>query len=222
MSRPTSNRRRPRARQSSSRGAGHTAGHRLTDLCDDGAINAFLDRVAARSVPVVEPEPEPHASANGAQQLQTGGDVYGLLNEGGIDAVRQLCTDGTSAASKRLKALAHARGLGPGALYHAARRIADTELLSHELSHRVAGRGPGTLFGYAAVFDQWREVDSCLEGHFLQRFAPGCFAQTIAEARNGRKVTFRHGRDPRFGHKSLGPIVRLEEDSLGLGYEVEP
>jgi phage head maturation protease len=194
--------------------------HRLVDLRDDSAVSAFLERIAARYVADVGAEPEPRPSANGTHRLQRA-DVYALLEECGMDAVRQLSTDGNSVASKRLKALARERGLGPGALYHAARRIADAQVRSHELTHRVAGRGPGTLYGYAARFNEWREVDSMLEGHFLQRFAPGCFAQTIAEVHEGRKVTFRHGRDPRFGHKSLGPITLLEEDSVGLRYEVE-
>jgi len=29
-------------------------------------------------------------------------------------------------------------------------------------------------------------------------------------------VTFQHGKDPRFGHKTLGPITLLEEDEQRL------
>jgi phage head maturation protease len=200
---------------------------RLSDLRAQDGVSEFLERIVARYVrdgsagDAAETEPEPTAAANGAHLRSSGADVNALLVECGIDAVRQLVTDGRSVASKRLKALARARGFGSGALYHAARRIADTEVLSGELAHRVAGRSPGVLYGYAARFNEWREVNSLLEGHFLQRFAPGCFAQTIAEVRKGRKVTFRHGKDPRFGHKLLGPITLLEEDALGLRYEVE-
>src|SRR5665213_3531972 len=42
---------------------------------------------------------------------------------------------------------------------------------------------PGTLHGHLAVFNQWSEINSAREGHFLERLAPGAFAKTIAEGR---------------------------------------
>ena len=191
--------------------------HRLADLrAADSGVDAFLERVAARYAPEVSSdEPQPPPSEDGAPQR--GGDVYALLDELGLDAVRQL-TDGTSAQSKRLKALARARGLTGGALWHAAKEIA-AQVQSHE---RVPGCGPGVLFGRAAVFGQWREVDQPLLGHYLECIGMGAFTQTLAEeAIAGRKVTFQHGGDPRFGHQSLGPITVLKEDAAGLYYEVE-
>ena len=34
-------------------------------------------------------------------------------------------------------------------------------------------------------------------------------------------MSFQRGKHPRFGHKSLGPIMLLEDDEWGLCYEVE-
>ncbi len=67
--------------------------HRLADLREDSGVSAFLDRVAARYVHVVEPKPESPASANSAHHPQTGGDVYAplLKRECGYEAA-QTCT----------------------------------------------------------------------------------------------------------------------------------
>jgi|GEM_PF-5157759 len=191
---------------------------RLSDLIDNvTGLSAFLERICARYVIVpVESEPESPAAANGAHGR--GCDVNGFLAESGIDAVRQLSTDGRSSASQALKAEARRRGLGPGALWKVADRFARDVT---RRTGRLAGRGPGTLYGYAAVFDQWREVDSLLEGHYLQRIAPGAFTRTIATERHRMKVVFRHGKDDRVSYQSLGSISLLEEDAHGLRYEVD-
>jgi hypothetical protein len=79
--------------------------------------------------------------------------------------------------------------------------------------------GLGTLYGFASVYNQWKEVNGRLQGHFLERIAPGAFTKAIAE-RPRMKVTFRHGQDPRFGFRSLGPLSVLEESEYGVWYEV--
>jgi HK97 family phage prohead protease len=198
-----------------------------SDLYDSvGGLRELIERIVAR-VPHEDvgadaiSTPEPPSSTNGAHRMHRGGDVNDLLEECGVDAVRQLVTDGRSAASTQLKALARSRGLGPGALWKAAQRFADEAIRSSALATRVAGRGPGTLFGFAARFNEWREVDDVRDGHFMERFAPGAFSRGIAEQRQQMKVTFRHGKDPRFGHRSLGPILTLEERPEGLFYECE-
>jgi phage head maturation protease len=72
-----------------------------------------------------------------------------------------------------------------------------------------------------AVTDQWRLANSELEGYYMERLAPGCFARTLAESgRDAVKATFRHGKDGRLGHKALGRITLLEEDAFGLRFEV--
>lgn len=80
--------------------------------------------------------------------------------------------------------------------------------------------GLGTLVGHAAVFNEWTEIRSRIEGNFMERIAPGAFNKTIEESRGRMRVLFDHGEDPTFGTKPLGPIANLEPDSTGLRYEV--
>ena len=80
--------------------------------------------------------------------------------------------------------------------------------------------GPGTLVGYLAVFDEWSEINSAHEGHFMERMAPGSFARTIAHNASRMKVTFNHGKDPQLGDKVLGIPSVLTEDGKGVRYEV--
>lgn len=77
------------------------------------------------------------------------------------------------------------------------------------------------LVGHFAVFNQWTEIDSVYEGHFLERIAPGAFRKTFAESRDSIRVLFQHGRDPQIGDKPLGSIVELAEDGFGALYDVD-
>lgn len=81
----------------------------------------------------------------------------------------------------------------------------------------IAGRP--TMFGHFSVFDEWAEIDSAYEGHFLERVAAGAFAKTMAENRGNMKVLFHHGRD-QLGVQVLGTIDELCEDDRGAYYEV--
>ena len=90
--------------------------------------------------------------------------------------------------------------------------------LGYEL--RDDGGAMPTLVGHLAVFNEWTEINSVMEGHFLERIDPGAFAKTIKENRGQMRVLFQHGQDPTVGDKPLGPIRSLEADGKGLAYEV--
>lgn len=77
-----------------------------------------------------------------------------------------------------------------------------------------------TLVGHFAVFDQWTEIRSYFEGHFMERFASGAFTKTMRDNAKRMRVLFQHGRDPSIGDKPLGPIKVLREDRTGAYYEV--
>ena len=77
-----------------------------------------------------------------------------------------------------------------------------------------------TLVGNLAVFDEWTEINSVREGHFLERIAPGAFDKTISENRDRMRVLFQHGKDPQIADKPLGPINVLEARDDGVHYEV--
>ena len=80
--------------------------------------------------------------------------------------------------------------------------------------------GSPVMQGHFAVFDEWTEIDSMFEGHFMERLAPGSFARTIQDRGSQVKVTFNHGHDPELGDKVLGSISSLAEDEVGVRYEV--
>jgi HK97 family phage prohead protease len=77
-----------------------------------------------------------------------------------------------------------------------------------------------TLTGHFAVFNVPTEINSLLEGNFIERIAPGAFNETIANDRAAMKCLFQHGMDYAAGDKPLGPIRILREDSSGTYYEV--
>jgi HK97 family phage prohead protease len=77
-----------------------------------------------------------------------------------------------------------------------------------------------TMHGHFAVFNQWTEINSLTEGHFLERISPGAFKKTISESRDRIRVLFQHGQDPQVGDKILGPIEELREEEEGVFYEV--
>ena len=75
------------------------------------------------------------------------------------------------------------------------------------------------MYGHFARFDEWAEIDSLYEGHFMERVVPGAFAKTIRENRSSMQVLFHHGLD-QLGVQVLGEIVALDEDAEGAAYEV--
>lgn len=81
--------------------------------------------------------------------------------------------------------------------------------------------GSRTLHGHFAKFNEWTEIKSMQEGHFMERIAPGAFTKTFRENRGNIKVLFDHGHDPSIGNKPLGPIRDLKQDGEGAYYEVD-
>lgn len=74
----------------------------------------------------------------------------------------------------------------------------------------VASDDGNTLVGYAAVFNEWTEIDSW-EGRFLERLVPGAFARTL-QHRGAPKILFNHGMDPQIGDKPLGKGTAVEDE----------
>jgi phage head maturation protease len=57
----------------------------------------------------------------------------------------------------------------------------------------------------------WQEINSAVEGNYMERFWRGAFRDTIKQSRKGMRVLFNHERDL-IGLKLLGVIEELEED----------
>lgn len=75
------------------------------------------------------------------------------------------------------------------------------------------------MFGHFSVFNEWAEINSLREGHFLERIAPGAFERTIRENRDQMRVLFQHGADAVIGEKPIAVIGELREDNRGAYYE---
>lgn len=89
-------------------------------------------------------------------------------------------------------------------------------------SLRAASSGDGsTMFGHFAVFNRWTEIASYFEGNFLERIAPGAFADTFRAKAAQVRVLYDHGADPQIGNKPLGIPTTLREDKTGAYYEVD-
>jgi len=83
----------------------------------------------------------------------------------------------------------------------------------------TSAQGP-VMTGHFSVFNEWTEISSVREGHFMERIAPGAFAKTIRERGDRVRVLLEHGKDPQIGNRPLGHILSLREDSQGAAYEV--
>ena len=76
----------------------------------------------------------------------------------------------------------------------------------------------GTIVGTLVNYGQWYEVDSRLEGRFMERVMPGAFAKTFAENRSRMQIIFDHGQDRAIGRKPLGPLEDVQDNSQRLVY----
>ena len=86
--------------------------------------------------------------------------------------------------------------------------------LSRIVEFRAAPSDDGlTLHGYAAVFNEWTEIDSW-EGTFRERIAPGAFKRTLGQRMP--VLQFDHGSHPLIGSIPLGRITSIVEDERGL------
>ncbi len=91
---------------------------------------------------------------------------------------------------------------------------------SADIEVRSEGDDTPVMRGHFAVFNEFTEINSVFEGHFLERIAPTAFDKTFQENRDNIKVLFQHGHDPQIGDKVLGKPAVLESDKIGARYEV--
>lgn len=94
-----------------------------------------------------------------------------------------------------------------------------TRTQSEPVHLAAEGDAKRMLRGRFTTFDDPYEVNSHIEGHFLERIAPGAFDRTVVESRKNIKVLFNHGQDTTMGNQILGDIVDLRGDA---SYVVDP
>jgi HK97 family phage prohead protease len=93
---------------------------------------------------------------------------------------------------------------------------------SYEFEIRSQGdEGGPILAGTLVKFNEWNEIRSAREGHFMETVEPTAFDKTISERGDRLQVLFDHGDDPSIGRKPLGRVRSLTPQDGGLSYEVE-
>jgi HK97 family phage prohead protease len=75
-------------------------------------------------------------------------------------------------------------------------------------------KSPGTLVGYAAVFDKY----SCDLGYFREKIKRGAFAKAIGSC--DVRALVNHDPNQPIGRKSAGTL-RMTEDEVGLRVEID-
>ena len=63
-----------------------------------------------------------------------------------------------------------------------------------------------------APHDQWAEIQSVTEGHFMERFSRTAYRKTMAES--VPKILFNHGKDPEIGEKVIATTDEVGEDAV--------
>jgi HK97 family phage prohead protease len=69
--------------------------------------------------------------------------------------------------------------------------------------------------GRMMPYDQWTEISSKSEGHFMERFRPGAFAKTMVERASQVRALFEHGIDSTFGRQVIASVDRMWEQPDG-------
>ncbi len=80
--------------------------------------------------------------------------------------------------------------------------------------------GNPVLEGRMMPYDEWTEINSRSEGHFMERFAPGSLAKTMKEQAARIRVLFEHGED-RLGRQPIATVTELRDEPDGAYYRAE-
>jgi len=93
-------------------------------------------------------------------------------------------------------------------------RVAEVDAISL----RDEGDGSPVLEGRMMPYDEWTEIRSSVEGHFLERFSPGSLAKTMQEQASRIRVLLDHGMDAVVGRKSIAAVEGFRDEQDGAYY----
>ena len=93
--------------------------------------------------------------------------------------------------------------------------------ISWPAEYREEPDRPPRLVGHFARFGVFNEIDSAIEGRFLERIEPTAFNRTFKNNRDRIRVLFQHGKDPDLGEKPIASVTELRADATGPYYEAE-
>lgn len=74
------------------------------------------------------------------------------------------------------------------------------------------------LEGRMMPYNEWTEVDSAIEGHFMERFAPGALQKTLRERGRQIRVLFEHGFDT-LGKQPIATFDDFRDEDDGAYFE---
>jgi len=81
-----------------------------------------------------------------------------------------------------------------------------------EVIFRQEEDGSKVIESKIVPFDEWLEVDSIFEGHFMERFAPGSLKKTFSENLNRIRVYFEHGFSKVYDSQPIAELLRAWEE----------
>jgi HK97 family phage prohead protease len=85
---------------------------------------------------------------------------------------------------------------------------------------QTAVGGP-VLAGRAMPYNEWSEVRSPIEGHFMESFATGAFREQVRGGIGGVRLLFEHGTSEQLGRLPLARITSLSDKPDGLYFRGE-
>jgi HK97 family phage prohead protease len=74
------------------------------------------------------------------------------------------------------------------------------------------------LEGRMMPYDEWTEINSSVEGHFMERFVFGSLAKTISEQASNVRALFEHGLDVALGRQAIAADISFSEEEDGAYY----
>lgn len=86
-----------------------------------------------------------------------------------------------------------------------------------EMTFKAEAAG-SVLEGRMMPYLEWTEINSTLEGHFMERFAPGALTKSIAERGSRIRALFEHGLDSSFGNQPIAMIDEMRDEEDGAHY----
>jgi HK97 family phage prohead protease len=99
------------------------------------------------------------------------------------------------------------------------RRFITKELEPVRFQQTLAG-DVGQIAGIAMPYRSWAEIRSPSEGHFMEQFASGAFANQLREGIRSVKVLFDHGTDL-LGRQVIAKLLELRDRPDALYYRAE-
>lgn len=87
-----------------------------------------------------------------------------------------------------------------------------------QMSFRQEDGGAAILEGRMMPYDEWTEVNSSIEGHFMERFSPGALAKTISERASRIRALFEHGMDSVLGRQAIAEIDEMTDRDDGAHF----